>query len=150
MRSSILTSKRAKALRRNMTEPEVLLWSRLRVRLDDGLVFKRQHAKGPYILDFFCPAARLAIEIDGAAHAEPAQAEHDERRDRWLREQGVTVQRIGASAVFDDVGEVADGVRLLALSLRRPRRTPAPAAAPSTIGSSADGPPRPAGRGRKI
>jgi very-short-patch-repair endonuclease len=145
MRSSILTSKRAKALRREATEPEVMLWSRLRHREGDGLVFRRQHALGPYILDFFCPAVRLAVEIDGAVHGEDAQIAHDQRRDAWLRSQGVTVYRITASAVYEDLNQVADGVRRLAAELT------AEAAAPSTTPSAGRGPPPPSSsrRGRQ-
>ncbi|THD76245.1 MAG: DUF559 domain-containing protein [Phenylobacterium sp.] len=115
MRSANITVKRARALRREMTAPEVMLWSRLRRRLDDGAVFRRQHALGPYILDFFCARARLAVEIDGAGHSEPAQAAHDRRRDAWLRSNGVEVYRIPAGAVFSDLANVADGVRRRAL-----------------------------------
>jgi very-short-patch-repair endonuclease len=145
MRSSILTSKRAKALRREMTEPEVMLWSRPKRRDDDGLVFRRQHAFGPYILDFFCPAVRLAVEIDGNVHGEEAQIEHDRRRDAWLRSQGVTVYRTTASSVYEDLNEVADGVRRLAAELA------AQAAAPSTTPSAGRGPPPPSSprRGRQ-
>ncbi|MDB5426094.1 MAG: hypothetical protein JWR43_69, partial [Phenylobacterium sp.] len=67
-----------------MTEPEVMLWSRLRRRLPDQPVFRRQHPMGPYILDFYCPAAKLAVEVDGSTHWEDEQIAHDERRDAWL------------------------------------------------------------------
>ncbi|MDB5476339.1 MAG: hypothetical protein JWP49_1850 [Phenylobacterium sp.] len=143
MRFSILTSKRAKALRRNLTEPEVMLWSRLRRRLPDQPAFRNQHPVGPYILDFFCAAAKLAIEIDGATHGEPAAIAYDEARDRWLGRQGIRVVRIPASAVFADLDEVADNVRLTALGRL------AELAAPSTVRSSADGPPPPLRRGGK-
>jgi len=119
MRSSILTSKRAKALRREMTEPEVMLWSKLRQRMDDGLIFRKQHAIGPYILDFFCPKARLAVEIDGVVHSDEDQIGHDLRRDWWLGQQGVSVYRISASAVFANLTEIAHGVRLRALERTR-------------------------------
>ena len=62
MRASILTFKRARTLRRKMTLPEVLLWQELRGGRLNGLHFRRQHPVGPYILDFFCAAARLAVE----------------------------------------------------------------------------------------
>ncbi|WP_397420856.1 endonuclease domain-containing protein [Phenylobacterium sp.] len=127
MRSSILTSKRAKSLRRNLTEPEIMLWVRLRRRSPDYPVFRNQHPLGPYILDFYCPKAKLAVEIDGAGHFEKAQIEHDERRDAWLNRQGVTVFRVTASAVFEDAGNVADGVRRMADELIAVR-----GAAPST------------------
>jgi very-short-patch-repair endonuclease len=120
MRSSILTSKRAKALRRNLTEPEIMLWSRLKRRAPDQPKFRNQHPLGPYILDFFCPAARLAIEIDGATHGDEAQIAHDQRRDAWLRAQGIEVYRIPASSVFAELDTAADGVRAVALSRMKP------------------------------
>jgi very-short-patch-repair endonuclease len=86
MRVTILTQKRAKSLRRAMTRPEQTLWSLLR-RNQQGPHFRRQHAVGPYILDFYCATARLCVEVDGPAHAE--RAAHDERRTRWLGEQGI-------------------------------------------------------------
>src|SRR5947207_10375074 len=87
VRAPILTLKRARALRRKMTLPEVILWQELRGGKLKGLQFRRQHPIGPYILDFFCPAARLAIEIDGSSHENEQQFRHDERRDRWLATQ---------------------------------------------------------------
>ncbi|MEJ1968138.1 MAG: DUF559 domain-containing protein [Rhizomicrobium sp.] len=65
VRAPILTFKRARALRRKMTLPEILLWQQLRGRKLRGLSFRRQHPVGPYILDFFCASAALAIEVDG-------------------------------------------------------------------------------------
>src|SRR5688572_17350411 len=100
MRASILTQKRARALRRAMTLPERTLWSLLR-REQLGLRFRRQHPIGPFILDFYCPAAKLCVEVDGPAHAE--QAEHDLRRDRWLMEQGIKVLRVS----IDDVEQMS-------------------------------------------
>jgi very-short-patch-repair endonuclease len=58
----------ARELRRGMTAPELKLWRELRLR-PDGLKFRRQHPVGPYVLDFYCPAARVAIEVDGAVHS---------------------------------------------------------------------------------
>ena len=104
-----------------MTEPEVMLWSRLRRRLPDTPVFRRQHPLGVYILDFFCPAAKLAVEIDGHLHGEEPQRLHDARRDRWLAAKGLIVHRIPASSVVADVDGVADGLRILAVGLARPR-----------------------------
>jgi len=58
----------AKQQRRSMSLPEVLLWQQLRKR-DQGLRFRRQHPAGPYVLDFYCPSIKLAVEVDGEAHA---------------------------------------------------------------------------------
>ena len=125
-------------MRRNLTPPEVMLWMRLRRRSPDNPVFRNQHPLGSYILDFYCPAAKLAIEIDGDGHGEDAQIEHDERRDRWLNGQGVAVYRVLASSVFRDADDVADGVRRRADELIALR-----GAAPSTTPSAGRGPPPP-------
>ena len=96
MRTSILTLKRARVLRRKMTLPEVLLWQELRGGKLNGLQFRRQHPVGSYILDFFCSAARLAIEVDGRGHEDADRVEHDRRRDEWLASEGIIVMRIAA------------------------------------------------------
>src|SRR5262249_17276328 len=66
MRAPALTFKRAHTLRRSMTLPEVILWQELRRSRFKRLRFRRRHPIGPYILDFFCSSARLAVEIDGS------------------------------------------------------------------------------------
>jgi very-short-patch-repair endonuclease len=96
MRSSILTQKRAKALRRGLTQPEHTLWALLR-RNQLGLHFRRQHALGPYVLDFYCAKVKLCVEVDGPVHAD--RAGHDARRDAWLAGQGVRTLRFSAEDV---------------------------------------------------
>jgi very-short-patch-repair endonuclease len=83
-----------------MTLPEVLLWQELRGGKLNGLQFRRQHPMGSYILDFFCAAARLAIEVDGSGHEEAEQLAHDQRRDEWLASEGIAVVRIAAVDVL--------------------------------------------------
>ena len=134
MRTRTLIHTRAKALRKNMSGPEVMLWTRLRGRGEGRPAFRRQHPIGSIIVDFYCPAARLAIEIDGATHEDEAQRKRDEARDRWLSVQGIQVLRIPAGAVHRDLSGVVDGILHAADAL--PRRL-----APSTTRSSAGGPP---------
>src|SRR4051795_6949535 len=102
MRAPLLTFKRARALRRALTLPEVVLWQALRGGGVGGLRFRRQHPVGPYVLDFYCPALRLAVEVDGAAHDIPDQAGRDLRRDAWLAEQGIRVRRFLAADVLSE------------------------------------------------
>ena len=64
--------------------------------------FRRQHPAGPYILDFYCSNAKLAVEVDGAAHDFVPQALHDERRDAWLNQQGIRVLRFAAAEILYD------------------------------------------------
>ena len=68
-------------LRKNQTPQEVLLWARLRNN-QLGLKFKRQHSVGPYILDFYCPDKKLAIELDGSQHLN--NKEYDQERTNYL------------------------------------------------------------------
>ena len=102
MRAPDKTVNRARKLRREMSLPEIVLWQALRKRRLPGLRFRRQHPVGPYILDFYCSAAHLAVEVDGLAHDTAAQACHDERRQAWLAQQEIRVLRIRARDVLRD------------------------------------------------
>ena len=106
-------------MRRALTEPEVMLWSRLKGRGTNKPIFRRQFAYGTMIFDFYCPAARLAVEIDGATHWDEEARDKDAARDAWLARQGIVVLRIGAAAVYRNLNCVADGVILRAEELIR-------------------------------
>ena len=111
---SDLIAKRARAFRRNLTEPEAMLWERLKGRGRDRPIFRRQFPYEAMIFDFYCPAARLAVEIDGSTHWDEAQQGKDQARDAWLAGRGIEVLRIGASRVYRDPGQVTDGIILRA------------------------------------
>jgi len=70
--------------------------------------FRRQHPIGPYILDFYCPWVKLAVEVDGASHSTEEQAAHDRRRTEWLAQRGIRVIRLRASDVRDEISGVMD------------------------------------------
>jgi very-short-patch-repair endonuclease len=107
----------ARHLRKTMTEPERYLWDRLKSR-DDGIVFKRQQPIGPYVLDFFCHKAQLAVEVDGGLH----NANRDAVRDQYFAELGIETYRIAAADVYQDADEAADGIVLLAAEKIRNRK----------------------------
>jgi len=113
-----------------MTPPEARLWVHVR-RQGLGVPIRRQHPIGPYILDFYCSAARLAIEVDGAMHDDPDVHRRDRRRDTWLAGQGVSVLRIPAIHIRDELDAV-----LLQLREQIRSRTPDACAAPSTASRS--------------
>jgi very-short-patch-repair endonuclease len=115
--ASLKIVKRARALRKAMTEPEIMLWSKLKGRGRGQPIFRRQFAYESMIFDFYCPAAKLAVEIDGSMHWTDEKRAKDEARDRWLAGRGIEVVRIGAGAVYRDLGGVADAVILRALAL---------------------------------
>jgi len=100
---------RARALRRSMTLPEGMLWQVLRQR-PEGLKFRNQHPIGCCIVDFYCPATRLVIEIDGESHSMGDQAERDLRRDAWLSGQGLRVIRFAATDVIRDLESVVTAI----------------------------------------
>ena len=81
----------ARSHRRTETPAEAALWALLRNRQLLGQKFRRQHPIGRYFADFYCPAARLAIEADGSSH--DGRTLRDHRRDAWLRRQDVTLLR---------------------------------------------------------
>jgi very-short-patch-repair endonuclease len=99
----------ARKLRKDLTLPEGLLWQCLR-RRPLGLKFRCQHGTGDYVLDFYCLDARLAIEVDGLAHDSAQQAEHDGKRDSWLKSHGIDTLRIPAREVLADVTGVAEAI----------------------------------------
>ena len=84
-----LTLDNARQLRRGMTDAERALWCHLRAGRLDGLKFRRQHPIPPYVVDFYCDAARLVIELDGSQHTEG----RDLHRTRFLESKGLTVLR---------------------------------------------------------
>jgi very-short-patch-repair endonuclease len=96
------TIEQARAMRRRMSLPEVVLWKALRQKRLAGLRICRRHPIGPYIVDFYCPAARPAIEVAGFAHDTAIRARRDERRRAWLPQRGLTVLRVGAKDVLRD------------------------------------------------
>ena len=96
---------KARALRRDMTLPEGLLWRELRQR-PGGFKFRRQHPIGSYVLDFYCPASKLVVEVDGAAHSMGGGPERDARRDLWLGERDLRVVRFAAADVINDLPSV--------------------------------------------
>ena len=103
-------------MRRDPTRGEARLWRALRTRQIDGLKFRRQAPIGPYIADFFCPTARLVVEIDGATHTDLAA---DAARDRWMHAQGLVVLRFWGDDVADNLDGVLARIRELAAA-RRP------------------------------
>jgi very-short-patch-repair endonuclease len=93
-----------------MAPAERLLWHRLRGKQFEDLKFRRQHGIGPYIVDFFCPTLRLAIELDGDTHATETREALDQQRDSFLTGLGVHVVRYqnrdvlsNAEAVLQDL-----------------------------------------------
>lgn len=117
MRAPAKTIDKARRLRRALSAPEARLWRCLKARAPEQPVFRRQHPIGPYVIDFYCAKARLAIEIDGASHDMSDRPHRDARRDAWLAERGVTVMRIAASDLTRRFDDIADAIMRMASEL---------------------------------
>jgi len=93
-----------------MTATERRIWVRIRGRMLDGWKFRRQHPIGPYVVDFYCPGARLVVEIGGPAHDSDTRWAYDVRRQAWLEATGYCVIRIPVSFVDEDADGAADWI----------------------------------------
>ena len=89
---------RARQLRASQTSSEGRLWGELRGRRLGGWKWRRQAPIGPFIVDFYCAAAALVVELDGSHHID--QADYDERRTRYLEWQGLRVLRFDSDGVW--------------------------------------------------
>jgi very-short-patch-repair endonuclease len=109
-----------------MTYTEVRLWIMLKSKQLDGWKFRRQTPIGPhYIVDFYCHAARLVVELDGASHGFEDQYEYDLRRQSWLESHGYTVLRFSAE---NPEGDYLEGVwETIQLALEQAASMPPPA-----------------------
>lgn len=101
-----------------MTTPEIVLWSRLKNRKLSGHKFRRQHSIGPYILDFYCHALYLAIEVDGRQHQEPEVMEYDRIRTEYLESLNVQVVRFTNIEVLNDLDSVIQELERVMLRRR--------------------------------
>ena len=100
---------RAQELRRNATRQENRLWYDFLRRYP--VHFYRQRVIGEYIVDFYCPAAKLVIEVDGNYHLEPAQVEYDAERTEYLNARGLLVLRFRNDEVERHLGPVCQGIK---------------------------------------
>ena len=100
----------ARELRRRTTDAETLLWRLLRNRLMAGAKFRRQHPLPPYVLDFYCHDAGLAVELDGGQHNEAAGRRHDARRDAFLAQKGIRVLRFWNHEVLNQTEAVLEAI----------------------------------------
>lgn len=96
----------ARSLRREMTDCERILWRGLRGKQLAGLQFYRQKPIANFIVDFYCPAAKLVIEVDGGQHFSGTERELDLNRDRRLEAAGLRVLRISNLDVTQNSGHV--------------------------------------------
>ena len=108
---NVSTTKDLRAqLRTNMTAPERRLWACLR-KSQLGVKFRRQFGVGRYIVDFYCPAKRLVIEVDGDSHFSTEGMAYDQVRDDYVRSLGIQVLRFTNQQVMQELEAVVESIR---------------------------------------
>mgnify|MGYP001343429218 CR=1 FL=1 len=100
----------SRQLRENMTDAERLLWAKIRMKQLKGYQFYRQKPIGDYIVDFFCPRAKLVIEIDGSQHLVGETIEYDRIRDEYLSNHGLRVLRFTNTDVLKHIESVVESI----------------------------------------
>lgn len=100
----------SRTLRKNMTDSELKLWSRIRRKQMFGLQFYRQRPIGNYIVDFYCPQAELVLEVDRSQHMNELAIKKDNHRDGYLKQQGIKVLRFDNLQVLNQLDAVIEKV----------------------------------------
>ena len=106
VRNDPASKQRRQELRRNQTDAEKVFWSKIRNRQLHGLKFFRQYSIGPYIIDFYCPELKLAVELDGGQHNEREGRNYDLARTEYLKAGGIIVLRFWNHEVLCDIQAV--------------------------------------------
>ncbi|ARS38763.1 cytosine methyltransferase [Sphingobacteriaceae bacterium GW460-11-11-14-LB5] len=100
-----------KELRNNLTPAEATMWKYLQNSKLDGKKFRRQHSVGNYILDFYCPSEKLAIEVDGDSHNDYSSEIYYKERTDFLNSKGIKVIRFDNVEVFESEELIYEGIR---------------------------------------
>ena len=100
----------ARELRKSQTKSENLLWQSLRNRKLNNYKFLRQHPIGGFIVDFYCWKEKLALELDGGIHQDPAVKERDLIRQNFLEQNGITILRFENNTIFNDLPFVLEKI----------------------------------------
>ena len=108
LRYDVNLKNKARELRKNATDSENALWSRLRNKQLLGIQFYRQKPIGEYIVDLYAPKAKLVIEIDGSQHLQRDHVQKDGRRDEYLTSLGLIVLRFNSREVLKDSDAVME------------------------------------------
>ena len=96
------TKKQRQYLRNNMTKWEVILWNDLKGKKMFGFKVRRQYGVDNYVIDFYCPELKLALEVDGDVHYYPDKLEADKRKNKQLEEEGIKLVRLTNEDLEED------------------------------------------------
>lgn len=103
-------TKRRKSLRSNMPEAEIILWSKLKGKQIYGYKFRRQYSVGSYIIDFYCPKLKLAIEVDGTSHFQIGSKTKDNERQKYIETYGIHFLRYINTDIYENLEGVIEQI----------------------------------------
>lgn len=101
-----------------MTKAELILWSKLRRKQVQGTRFRRQYSVVPYVVDFYCPSLKLAIEVDGDSHNKTTEY-HDKDRQGFVESYGIEFLRFTNTDIYENVDGVVDEIFDTVASLKK-------------------------------
>jgi very-short-patch-repair endonuclease len=104
--------KRARVLRNNMTQAEVILWSRLRSKKIDSYKFRRRQPIFDYVVDFYCNELKLIVEVDGEIHSLSEKTDSDMKRDKTLKINGYHIIRLSNLEIETEIDSAISKIRL--------------------------------------
>ena len=93
-----------------MSKAEVLLWTHLSRKQMLGYKFRRQYGVDRYVIDFYCPKLKLAVEIDGPSHAEQEPVEYDKMRQSYIEALGIRFLRFQNDEIYEDMQSVMESI----------------------------------------
>ena len=93
-----------------MPEAEIILWSKLKGKQIYGYKFRRQYSVGSYVIDFYCPKLKLAIEVDGMSHFQPGSEERDNERQKYIENYGIYFLRYINTDIYENLEGVIEQI----------------------------------------
>ena len=112
LRNDPTLKQRLRELRHNQSDAERAFWAKVRNKQFLGMKFFRQYSIGPYILDFYCPTVKLAVELDGGQHNQSDKRKCDAARSEYLKGQGIDEMRFWNNEVLLDIQSVLSKLAL--------------------------------------
>ena len=97
-------------LRNESPKAEIILWSQLKGGQLEGLKFIRQYGVGSYVIDFYCPKLKLAIEIDGDSHFQEGAEEYDKKRQKFIEQFGIKFLRVTNTDIYENLDGVIEEI----------------------------------------
>jgi very-short-patch-repair endonuclease len=103
-----LEKEKRQKLRNNMTKAEKMLWDKIKGKQIESCKFRRQYSVAQFIIDFYCPELKLAIEIDGESHFQEDAVKYDQQRQIFIESAGIIFLRFTNNEVFENLNSILE------------------------------------------